>query len=112
MPHKNSETSNAHPATYTLSTMENLPSFVDLMNSLGLEDKVAPLPASRPRPRPHGSGHRRAFSDTSSSELDSDLELLKRRRSDTERANRLYVRPEMTGRKLVPTVEPKYDAPQ
>lgn len=38
--------------------------------------------------------------------------LLKRRRSDTERANRLYVRPEMTGRKLVPTVEPKYDAPQ
>lgn len=76
--------------------MENLPSFVDLMNSLGLEDKVAPLPSSRPRPRPLGSGHRRAFSDTSSSELDNDLELLKRRRSPALRAyspNHLFVPP-------------------
>ncbi|VDB83299.1 unnamed protein product [Peniophora sp. CBMAI 1063] len=76
--------------------MENLPSFVDLMNSLGLEDKVAPLPSSRPRPRPHGSGHRRAFSDTSSSELDGDLELLRRRRSPMLRAyspNHLFVPP-------------------
>ncbi|KZV69157.1 hypothetical protein PENSPDRAFT_727224 [Peniophora sp. CONT] len=76
--------------------MENLPSFVDLMNSLGLEDKVAPLPSSRPRPRPNGSGHRRAYSDTSSSTLDNDLELLKRRRSPALRAyspNHLFVPP-------------------
>ncbi len=38
--------------------------------------------------------------------------LVKRRRNDAKEANRFYVRPEMTGRSLVPTDEPKYDTPK
>lgn len=38
--------------------------------------------------------------------------LAGRRRHAAEKANRFYVRPEMTGRSLVPTTEDKYDAPQ
>lgn len=38
--------------------------------------------------------------------------LVRRRRNDSKKANRFYVRPEMTGRSIVPTDEPKYDTPQ
>ncbi|KAI0774249.1 RmlC-like cupin domain-containing protein [Fomes fomentarius] len=38
--------------------------------------------------------------------------LAGRRRRAAEKANRFYVRPEMTGRSLVPTTEEKYDTPQ
>ena len=37
--------------------------------------------------------------------------LVSRRRRQAEKANRWYVRPEMSGRSLVPTDE-KYDTPQ